>query len=86
MSVSRENRLDIVKKKYLAYLIVARQGLKVLLIEAELLESALTNLLSSSVVCVEEILAIRDRRIADGNTCLKLRSALVRMANFDETG
>lgn len=78
--------MTLVKKKYLAYLIVARQCLKVLLVEAELLESVLTNLLSSSVVCVEEILAIRDCRIANGNTCLELEAALVRMANFDEPG
>jgi hypothetical protein len=78
--------LTLAKEDYLAYLIVARQCLKILLAETELPKSTFQDLFRSSVVSVKEILSLGDRALANGNTCLKLATALVRMGNFDETG
>jgi hypothetical protein len=65
---------------------VARQCLIVLPIETELADGALTNLLDSIDVCVGEILTLGDCDLADGNSCMKLVAALMRMGNLNETG
>jgi len=63
---------------------VARQCLIVLLPKTQLEQSTLANLLGSIAVCVKDILTLGDRDVTDGNTCMKLMAALVRMSNFDK--